>query len=62
MSNARRQQLDATKFNWDPNDDAWEKGFAALKKFKAREDHCRVSEGASRRGIQSGHMGCQSAQ
>src|ERR1700704_6863885 len=23
-------------------EDAWEKGFAALKQFKAREKHCRV--------------------
>jgi uncharacterized protein (UPF0303 family) len=45
MSNARRQQLDAIKFNWDPHDDAWEKGFAALKQFKAREKHCQVPRG-----------------
>jgi Helicase associated domain len=45
MSNARRQQLDAIEFNWDPHDDAWEKGFAALKQFKAREKHCQVPRG-----------------
>ena len=38
MSNARRQQLDAIKFNWDPNDDAWEKEFAALKKLPPRKN------------------------
>jgi hypothetical protein len=26
----------------DPRELAWEKGFAALKQFKAREKHCRV--------------------
>ena len=42
MSTACRRQLDAIKFDWDPREDAWEKGFAALKRFKAREKHCRV--------------------
>jgi uncharacterized protein (UPF0303 family) len=42
MSTACRRQLDAIKFVWDPNEDAWQGGFAALKQFKAREKHCRV--------------------
>ncbi len=42
MSTAWRRQLDATGFVWDPYASAWEKGFAALKQFKAREKHCRV--------------------
>ena len=42
MSTACRRQLDAIKFDWDRSEDAWEKGFAALKQFKAREKHCRV--------------------
>jgi hypothetical protein len=42
ISTARRRQLDAIKFVWDPNEDAWQRGLAALKKFKAREKHCRV--------------------
>ena len=42
MSTACRRQLDDIKFDWDPSEDAWEKGFAALKQFKARERHCRV--------------------
>jgi hypothetical protein len=29
----------------NPLELAWEKGFAALKKFKAREKHCRVPRG-----------------
>ena len=45
MSTACRRQLDAIKFDWDPKEDAWEKGFAALKQFKAREKHCRVPRG-----------------
>jgi uncharacterized protein (UPF0303 family) len=54
ISTARRRQLDAIKFVWDPNEDAWQTGLAALKKFKAREKHCRVprvhQEGASNLG------------
>jgi len=29
----------------NPRELAWEKGFAALKQFKAREKHCRVPRG-----------------
>ena len=42
MSTAWRRQLDAIGFVWDPYESAWERGFAALKQFKAREKHCRV--------------------
>ena len=45
MSTAWRRQLDAIGFVWDPYESAWERGFAALKKFKAREKHCRVPRG-----------------
>jgi Helicase associated domain/Helicase conserved C-terminal domain len=38
----RKQKLDEIGFVWDPLDAAWEKGFAALTKFKAREGHCNV--------------------
>jgi hypothetical protein len=38
----RRRKLDALKFVWDPLELAWEKGFASLKQFTAREKHCRV--------------------
>jgi Helicase associated domain len=37
-----RKRLDAIGFVWDCREDAWEIGFAALTKFKAREGHCRV--------------------
>ena len=38
----RKQRLDAIGFVWDALGSAWEDGFAALKKFNAREGHCRV--------------------
>jgi len=44
-SSARKRQLDAIGFVWDPNESAWEQGFTALKQFKAREKHCRVPRG-----------------
>ncbi len=42
MSAERRQRLDAVGFIWDVIGDAWEEGFAALKKFQAREGNCLV--------------------
>jgi Helicase associated domain len=38
----RRGRLNEIGFVWDTRDLRWEKGFAALKKFKVREKHCRV--------------------
>jgi superfamily II DNA or RNA helicase len=40
----RRKRLDAIGFTWDVIDEGWEKGFAALKSFKAREGHCNVHQ------------------
>ncbi len=37
-----RQELDKIGFIWNSHSNAWERGFAELKKFKAREGHCRV--------------------
>ena len=55
MPVGRRQRLDAIGFVWDPFEDDWEEGFAALRKFKAREGHCRVpsshKEGTFRLGF-----------
>jgi len=45
MHTTSRRRLDAIRFVWDPYDSAWEKGFAALKQFKAGEKHCRVPRG-----------------
>ena len=41
----RKNRLDALGFVWKVLDADWEKGFAALLEFKAREDHCRVPQG-----------------
>jgi hypothetical protein len=38
----RKRRLDAIGFVWDLLERRWEKDFAALKKFKAREGHCLV--------------------
>jgi hypothetical protein len=37
MSTECRKRLDAIGFVWEWREDAWEKGFAALTKFKSRE-------------------------
>ena len=34
--------LDEQRFVWDPHQETWERGFAALIKFKEREGHCLV--------------------
>ena len=44
ISPERRQRLDAIGFIWDPHEEAWEEGFAALTTFKARERHCNVPQ------------------
>ena len=38
----RRKRLNAIRFVWDGHEQAWENGFAALTKFKARKGYCRV--------------------
>jgi hypothetical protein len=45
LSIERRRRLESLGFVWDPLELAWEKGFAALKQFKAREGHCRAPRG-----------------
>ncbi len=42
MTSDHRQRLDEIGFVWDPPGLNWDKGFAALAEFKAREGHCRV--------------------
>jgi Helicase associated domain len=42
MSTDRRCMLDKFGFIWDALEARWEERFAALKKFKAREGHCKV--------------------
>jgi helicase associated protein len=38
----RKARLNALGFTWNRNDWLWERGFAALKTFKAREGHCQA--------------------
>ena len=38
----RKAQLNELGFVWSRRDWLWERGFAALKAFAAREGHCRV--------------------
>jgi hypothetical protein len=44
MSAERRGRLDEIGFVWDALETKWETGLAALKRFKAREGHCRVPD------------------
>ena len=41
---SRFERLNSLGFSWDAHSDQWEEGFAALRKFHAREGHCRVVE------------------
>jgi len=38
----RERRLNAIDFVWSRRDWLWERGFAALQKFKKREGHCHV--------------------
>ena len=55
MPDEHRQRLDKIGFVWDPLERVWEEGFAALKKFKAREGNCLVpaahTEGTTKLGV-----------
>ena len=44
MPDERRQKLESLGFDWDMLASAWQDGFAALKRFQAREGHCRVPQ------------------
>ena len=54
LSAERKRRLNALGFVWNWRDYLWDRGFAALLKFKRREGHCRVptlhSEGDHRLG------------
>jgi streptomycin 6-kinase len=39
----RRQRLEEISFVWNTLSAAWEEGYAALKRFKEREGHCKVA-------------------
>ena len=42
LSAKRKRRLAALGFVWDWRDHLWDRGFAALLKFKRREGHCHV--------------------
>ena len=44
MPPERKKRLDEIGFEWDPFGADWERGFVALTKFKAREEHCRIPQ------------------
>jgi superfamily II DNA or RNA helicase len=50
----RIKKLDALGFTWDVLTDQWEEGFAALKKYHAREGNCLVPRGYIKDGFKIG--------
>jgi hypothetical protein len=44
LSPEQIRRLNEVKFSWDPFSEQWEQGFAALKKFRSREGHCRTKD------------------
>jgi hypothetical protein len=42
LTQDRIKRLNSLGFSWDPHSEQWEKGYALLKEFHAREGHCRV--------------------
>jgi hypothetical protein len=51
----RKKRLNAIGFVWRQRDWLWERGFAALRKFKKREGHCRVAAFQIEDGVHLGH-------
>jgi len=51
LSPERRQRLDELGFVWDALEASWDEGFAHLKLYKEREDHCRVPRGHKENGF-----------
>ncbi len=48
------KRLNSIGFVWNARDIKWENGFAALRQFKQREGHCRVSMGHGEDGFNLG--------
>jgi superfamily II DNA or RNA helicase len=42
LTQDRIARLNSLGFSWDPHSEQWEKGYALLKEFHAREGHCSV--------------------
>ena len=54
LSTNRREMLDALGFSWDPKGDMWERNFALLEQFKAREGHCNAPQSHKEDGASLG--------
>jgi DNA-binding TFAR19-related protein (PDSD5 family) len=50
----RLKRLNSLGFIWDPSTEQWEQNFAALKKFRKREGHCRVAQKHQEDGLKLG--------
>ena len=50
----RRDRLDKLGFSWDPRQEQWEEGFAALVNFLKKEGHCNVSANLTFNGLKLG--------
>ncbi len=50
----RIKRLDSLGFNWDPFAEQWDQAFTALKKFRKREGHCRVTQSFIEDGVSLG--------
>ena len=50
----RLKRLNSLGFSWDPIAEFWEKNFAALKKFRKLEGHCRAEKGRKVDGLNLG--------
>jgi hypothetical protein len=62
LSLERKRRLDKIGFVWNRRDHSWERGFAALAKFKQRERHCCVPILHREGSAQTWKLGFSSAQ
>ena len=62
LSVERKKRLDKIGFVWNWRDFVWERGFAALLKFKRREGRLSCTEATPRRTLQTWIMGFGAAQ
>ncbi|MGI9142408.1 MAG: helicase associated domain-containing protein, partial [Fluviibacter sp.] len=54
LSTSQRDRLNSLGFSWDPIAEQWEEAFAALRKFRKREGHCRVPRSHLEDGVNLG--------
>jgi hypothetical protein len=59
LSPKHRKRLNAIGFVWNRREDAWERGFAVLTKFKAYRGHCLVPRFHILRTYKLGHPAAQ---